>query len=80
MVVQLDPETQTARLSLQAEEALARLSEQQAHPLPGVDAASGSVSAWHPEYGRYMIEGTPGAPYGARLKDLLSVYPSMTAR
>lgn len=37
-------------------------------------------TAWHPEYGRYMLEATPGAPYGSKLKDLLTVEPNMRLR
>lgn len=35
---------------------------------------------FHPEYGRYMLESTPGAPYGASLKDLLTVEENMKLR
>lgn len=35
---------------------------------------------WRPEYGRFMIEGTPGAPYGASFRDLLAVEASMKKR
>ena len=36
--------------------------------------------AWKPEYAAFMLEGTPGAPYGPTLADLLSVYPNMRWR
>jgi glutamate--cysteine ligase catalytic subunit len=35
---------------------------------------------FHPEYGRYMLESTPGMPYGATLEDLLSVEGNMKFR
>ena len=38
------------------------------------------VPKFHPEYGRYMLESTPGAPYGATLKDLLTVETNMRLR
>lgn len=38
------------------------------------------VPTFHPEYGRYMLESTPGAPYGATVKDLLLVEPNMRWR
>lgn len=38
------------------------------------------LPTFHPEYGRYMLEATPGAPYGHTLKDLLDVLPNMLRR
>lgn len=38
------------------------------------------IPVFHPEYGRYMLESTPGAPYGATLEDLLSVEGNMVFR
>lgn len=38
------------------------------------------IPVFHPEYGRYMLESTPGAPYGATLEDLLSVEGNMKFR
>lgn len=35
---------------------------------------------FHPEYGRYMLESTPGAPYTGSLADLLSVESNMRYR
>jgi glutamate--cysteine ligase catalytic subunit len=37
-------------------------------------------SSWKPEYARYMIEGTPGQPYGSTLEDLLLVEDNMMKR
>lgn len=46
-----------------------------------LDASDSKIaSAWHPEYGRYMLEGTPAHPYGPLLSDLLTVLPNMQAR
>lgn len=40
-----------------------------------------SLSAiWHPEYARYMVEGTPAKPYCHGIKDLLVVEANMRAR
>lgn len=36
--------------------------------------------SWNPEYGRYMLEGTPGKPYGSRMVDLLLVEENMVER
>ena len=35
---------------------------------------------WRPEFASYMLEGTPGQPYGSTLKDLLKVEKSMVRR
>ena len=39
-----------------------------------------TVPTFHPEYGRYMLESTPGAPYTGTLKDLMSVENNMRYR
>ncbi|GAA6014286.1 hypothetical protein JCM8202_005224 [Rhodotorula sphaerocarpa] len=41
---------------------------------------SACIPVFHPEYGRYMLESTPGAPYGATLDDLLLVEGNMRFR
>lgn len=38
------------------------------------------VPTFHPEYGRYMLESTPGAPYSGSIKDLISVEQNMRFR
>ncbi len=38
------------------------------------------IPTFHPEYGRYMLESTPGAPYGGGLKDLVGVEGNMKFR
>ncbi|KAJ1985777.1 glutamate--cysteine ligase [Dimargaris cristalligena] len=35
---------------------------------------------WRPEYGRFMLEATPGNPYGSKITDLLKVEPNMRLR
>ncbi|KAJ3100587.1 hypothetical protein HDU97_002117 [Phlyctochytrium planicorne] len=77
IVVHLDAKTQTARVSLGANEALQKL---EAMEKAAIDAGKVFESSWKPEYGRYMLEGTPGAPYGSTLQDLLSVEPNMVQR
>lgn len=37
-------------------------------------------STWHPEYGSWMVEATPGAPYGEHTDDLRRVELSMAVR
>lgn len=38
------------------------------------------ASIWRPEYARFMLEGTPGVPYGPRVRDMLAVEANMAAR
>jgi len=37
-------------------------------------------ASWKPEYGKYMIEGTPNQPYGSTINDLLTVENNMKER
>jgi len=39
-----------------------------------------SVPTYHPEYGRYMLESTPGSPYTGSIPDLLAVEGNMRYR
>ena len=39
-----------------------------------------SVPTFHPEYGRFMLESTPGCPYTGSISDLLSVESNMRYR
>lgn len=45
-----------------------------------VFSCSACIPVFHPEYGRYMLESTPGEPYGATLDDLLLVEGNMRFR
>ncbi|CAG0895094.1 unnamed protein product [Cyprideis torosa] len=50
------------------------------HDLPRCLPSSGVPSLWRPEYGAYMIEGTPGRPYGGSLACLRAVECNMRKR
>lgn len=39
-----------------------------------------SVPTFHPEYGRFMLESTPGSPYTGCLADILAVEENMRYR
>lgn len=39
-----------------------------------------TVPVFHPEFGRFMLEATPGKPWGIGFKDLLDVEPNMKRR
>ncbi|KAJ3214458.1 hypothetical protein HDU67_001643 [Dinochytrium kinnereticum] len=78
IVLHLDDDSKTARVSLGAYDALLKLEEMEK---AAIDAKSGEPHpSWKPEYGRYMLEGTPGAPYGSTLQDLLTVEKNMIER
>lgn len=50
--------------------------DQQPHGL----SADGFTATWHPEFGRFMLEGTPALPYSLEARDLLGVEKDMMAR
>lgn len=39
-----------------------------------------TLPVFHPEFGRFMLEATPGKPWGIGFKDLLDVEPNMKLR
>ncbi|XP_043686278.1 glutamate--cysteine ligase catalytic subunit isoform X1 [Vespula pensylvanica] len=74
VLVKFDDVAKTAKLSLRAEEILKVLNEkEQKDPL-------NVKSLWRPEYGAYMIEGTPGKPYGGLLAHFNVVEANMRYR
>lgn len=62
------------RVSLRAKDVLAVLNEKEATDPDGVK------SLWRPEYGAYMIEGTPGKPYGGLMAHFNIVEANMRYR
>ncbi|KAI8374809.1 glutamate-cysteine ligase-domain-containing protein [Blakeslea trispora] len=79
IVVKVDEQKKDTKLSLRAFDILDKLVK------PEQDFLSGAVeqapdALWRPEYGRYMIEGTPGVPYGATFRDLIGVETNMKLR
>ncbi|KAH7326207.1 glutamate-cysteine ligase [Stachybotrys elegans] len=42
--------------------------------------SSNPIPVFHPEFGRFMLEATPGKPWGIGLKELLDVEPDMKLR
>lgn len=74
IIVRFDDEKKETQVSLRAREMLAVLNEkEQADP-------TGVKSLWRPEYGAYMIEGTPGKPYGGLLAHFNVVEANMRYR
>ncbi|KAI0730334.1 glutamate-cysteine ligase catalytic subunit [Fomitopsis betulina] len=78
-VVSFDKEGKNARLSLRQTEILAKLTSI-TNDIASDRGESDSVPTFHPEYGRFMLESTPGSPYTGRLIDILSVEENMCYR
>lgn len=74
IIVRFDDEKRETQVSLRAQELLAQLNEKEAADPQGVK------SLWRPEYGAYMIEGTPGKPYGGLLAHFNVVEANMRYR
>ncbi|KAG8896384.1 hypothetical protein FRC00_006032, partial [Tulasnella sp. 408] len=64
MVIAFNDQEKNAKLALCQEELLPRLKDQ-------------TMPSFQSEYGRYMIESTPGIPYGDVISDLLIVEENM---
>ena len=45
-----------------------------------VDRSGDKLPIFHPEFGRFMLEATPGKPWGIGLKELLDVEQNMKKR
>ncbi|CAG8451283.1 2456_t:CDS:10 [Ambispora gerdemannii] len=74
MVIAYDDENKNAKLSLSVFDLLKELQrDEENHSI-------GRYVSWRPEFGRYMLEGTPGKPYGNTMQDLLEVEPNMKLR
>ncbi|KAH8977767.1 glutamate-cysteine ligase catalytic subunit [Lactarius hatsudake] len=76
---ELDTDAKDAVLSLCQTDILAKLQALSSE----MDAKTGSTVApplFHPEYGRYMLESTPGAPYTGFVRDLVLVESNMRLR
>ena len=96
MVVSFDDENKRALLSLRQTEILMKLQSVTLDPelekrkpanwyvtppCSGLELMfSASIPTFHPEYGRYMLESTPGCPYTGFARDLVSVEADMRFR
>lgn len=74
IIVKFDDDNKKARVSLRAADILQELNEKELRDPKGVK------SLWRPEYGAYMIEGTPGSPYGGTLAHFNVVEANMKFR
>ena len=83
MVVSLDDDNKRAKLSLRQSEILNNLNNVRndiANESNSCSFKSSQIPGFHPEFGRYMIESTPGVPYSAGLRELLTVEVNMRLR
>ncbi|NXP65807.1 GSH1 ligase, partial [Chloropsis cyanopogon] len=74
MLVKFDHENKKVRLVLCGEEVLQTLQEK------GEKVNPNHPTLWRPEYGSYMIEGTPGQPYGGTMSEFNTVQDNMRKR
>lgn len=88
LVVAFDEERRKVRLSLRQADILKALAEDEVLSKEGgcvpdlqvVKSNSDAIPVFHPEFGRFMLEATPGKPWGIGFKDLLDVEPNMKWR
>uniref|UniRef100_A0A8C5UN97 Glutamate--cysteine ligase n=1 Tax=Microcebus murinus TaxID=30608 RepID=A0A8C5UN97_MICMU len=74
MLVSFDHENKKVQLVLSGEEVLETLQEKGERTNPN------HPTLWRPEYGSYMIEGTPGQPYGGTMSEFNTVEANMRER
>ncbi|XP_073080430.1 glutamate--cysteine ligase catalytic subunit isoform X2 [Manis javanica] len=74
MLVSFDHENKKVQLVLSGEEVLETLQER------GEKTNPNHPTLWRPEYGSYMIEGTPGQPYGGTMSEFNTVEDNMRKR
>ncbi|KAF1765699.1 hypothetical protein GCK72_005652 [Caenorhabditis remanei] len=76
-IIKFDHENKKVRVSCRAEELLNRLqAEEQVNAMLG----TANRFLWRPEFGAYMIEGTPGMPYGGLIACFNIVEANMKLR
>ncbi|KAK7467809.1 hypothetical protein BaRGS_00036953 [Batillaria attramentaria] len=73
-LVKFDHANRCVRLALRTQQVLHELKEQH------TKSTDDQVSAWHPEYAEYMVEGTPGRPYGGLMAHFNLVEANMRRR
>uniref|UniRef100_A0A673MB94 Glutamate--cysteine ligase n=1 Tax=Sinocyclocheilus rhinocerous TaxID=307959 RepID=A0A673MB94_9TELE len=74
MLVEMDDKNEKVRLVLNGKDVLETLQEK------GEKINPNHPTLWRPEYGSYMIEGTPGQPYGGTMSEFNTVEDNMGKR
>ncbi|KAJ2760524.1 glutamate--cysteine ligase [Coemansia sp. BCRC 34490] len=83
MLVSLDRANRRARLSQRGHELLSILQIDENEKLERAKQTGEKPeleALWRPEFGRYMIEGTPGHPYNSTVHELANVEANMKRR
>jgi len=81
LVVCYDHHHRKVRLSLRQADILAALASDEALLQQGGGVPEENPApVFHPEFGRFMLEATPGKPWGIGFRDLLDVEPNMKWR
>ena len=73
-LIKIDDEKQEAKLLVRAPEVLEALQEPERRGVKDLE------SMWRPEFAAYMIEGTPGSPYGSSIEEFANVEKNMRKR
>ena len=80
-ICSLDDKAQVARLPLRAPEILQELASFKELLLTSNECTKcAKAIIWHPEYANWMLEATPGQPYGENPENLLDVEANMILR
>uniref|UniRef100_A0A674EXL4 Glutamate--cysteine ligase n=1 Tax=Salmo trutta TaxID=8032 RepID=A0A674EXL4_SALTR len=74
MLIEMDEKNEKVRLVLNGGEVLETLQDK------GEKTNPNHPTLWRPEYGSYMIEGTPGQPYGGTMSEFNTVEDNMGKR
>uniref|UniRef100_A0A8C7S6M9 Glutamate--cysteine ligase n=1 Tax=Oncorhynchus mykiss TaxID=8022 RepID=A0A8C7S6M9_ONCMY len=74
MLIEMDEKNGKVRLVLNGGEVLETLQDK------GEKTNPNHPTLWRPEYGSYMIEGTPGQPYGGTMSEFNTVEDNMGKR
>ncbi|UZJ52030.1 hypothetical protein CBS101457_001350 [Exobasidium rhododendri] len=80
IVIAFDEKGQNAKLSLRQEEILLVLAKSHEQTTSEAPEILDEIPTFHPEYGRFMLESTPGRPYGCSPKELRLVEANMRLR
>lgn len=89
LVIAFEEERRKAKLSLRQADILKALAEDEALRNQGgcvpdlqhvIKNNGDAIPVFHPEFGRFMLEATPGKPWGIGFKDLLDVERNMKWR
>ena len=75
-IFKIDEQGHSVRLSLRAPEIMKQLRQRE----EAAGDSAGQSCGWMPEFGSWMVEGTPGQPYSGYAADLLLVERNMRIR